>query len=206
MSQAPSKKSNLVYSIGYATKPIGVFIAQLKNLNVNVVADVRSVPFSKAFHDYHQPAIKHSLLNEGIRYVYLGEELGPRSKNKEHYNEQRQVQFSQLMRSALFQQGIARLKTGIEKGYTIALMCAEKHPLDCHRSLLIGHFLKREEDINLMHVLHDGSLISQQDLETELVNQSQTSLDLFASQNDVYQLAWEAQCRLKAYVLPDAED
>lgn len=65
-------------TIGYATKPIDIYIAQLRQQGVNVVADVRSVPYSKRFFDYHQDALKSHLQSAGIRYVYLGEELGSR--------------------------------------------------------------------------------------------------------------------------------
>ena len=51
------KSAGKLFSIGYATKPIDVFVAQLKHFDIQAVADVRSVPYSKAFHDYHQEAV-----------------------------------------------------------------------------------------------------------------------------------------------------
>ncbi|MCW9000781.1 MAG: DUF488 domain-containing protein, partial [Kangiellaceae bacterium] len=85
-----------IFTIGYATKPIDVFIKQLKKYEINVVADVRSVPYSKVFFDYHQENITAHLKKSGIRYVYLGEELGPRSKDDDHYDDSGQVQFDRL--------------------------------------------------------------------------------------------------------------
>lgn len=130
-----------LYTIGYATKSIEQFILQLQQYEINVVADIRSVPFSKAFADYHQQNIKSHLNKHKIQYVYLGKELGPRSEDDAHYDCHQQVQFDRLMTSEIFQSGIQRLSVGVEKGYRIALMCAEKDPAHCHRSLLVGYFL-----------------------------------------------------------------
>ncbi len=101
----------MIYSIGYATKPIDTFIDQLHRHDINIVCDVRSVPFSKRFFDYHQHAIKQHLQDAGIRYLYLGDQLGPRSKDPAHYDccyGGLQVQFDRLISSRAFQQGIKR--------------------------------------------------------------------------------------------------
>ena len=70
--------SATLFSIGYATKPLTEFMVQLQSYEVNVVADVRSVPYSAAFHDYHRELLQRALKQQGISYVYLGKELGPR--------------------------------------------------------------------------------------------------------------------------------
>lgn len=193
---------NCIYTIGYATKPIETFLAQLNQYRVNAVADVRSVPFSNAFFDYHQPAIKSSLDAAGIKYVYLGNELGPRSKQCEHYDASGQVQFSLLMQSPLFLKGIDRLMLGVGRGYRIALMCAEKSPLDCHRSLLIGYYLLHEKNIELGHVLHDGNLILQSDLECQMAIDTEIGEDLFSDRTETNERAWKLFCSKKAYRKP----
>lgn len=164
-----------LYSIGYATKPIDEFIAQLQQ---NKIA--------------------------GIYYVYLGDELGPRSKDPSHYDEAGQVQFDRLQASALFLAGIARLDTGIAKGMRIALMCAEKDPAVCHRSLLIGHYWLRERsDVPLMHICHDGALESQAALETRITEMHSTGQDLFMTACEYASQAFAQQLKAKAYRKPD---
>ena len=147
-----------LYSIGCATKPLDTFIGQLKRYGINAIADVRSVPYSKAFHDYHREPLAVSLKRQGIYYVYLGEELGPRSKDDQHYDDCGQVQFDRLVASEPYLKGVARLQAGLNKGLAIALMCAEKDPADCHRSLLIGYHLQRSPGMDLAHINHDGEL------------------------------------------------
>ena len=192
----------MLYSIGYATKPLEQFIQQLKKYNISALADVRSVPYSKAFKEYHQEALRNSLQQAGIRYVYLGEELGPRSKNPEHYSEG-QVQFSRLMESELFQKGIERLEEGQQKGFTIALCCAEKDPAVCHRSLLIAWALKRQKSREIQHILHDGQLESQTQLEHRLMALTGIVADMFMDDLEAEKLAYQAQCVCCAYRLPE---
>lgn len=192
-----------LYSIGYATKPIETFIQQLKHYRIDVIADVRSVPFSKMFHDYNQDAIKQHLFAHGIKYVYLGEELGPRSKDPSHYDCCNQVQFSQLMQSQLFLQGIERLQTGIERGYNIALMCAEKDPANCHRSTLIAYYLKHQLQQNIPHIEHDGSTEKQDQLELRLMEIHDVQPDMLTSLEESLENAYQLQLQKTSYIKPE---
>lgn len=200
MRQATTR--NTLYSIGYATKPIDTFIAQLEKYGINAVADVRSVPFSKAFHDYHQDALASTLKQHGIHYVYLGQELGPRSKEDQHYDASGQVQFDRLAESSLYQQGVERLLHGIEKGLCIALMCAEKDPADCHRSLLVGFDLKRRLGLDVAHITHDGELEWQPQMEQRMADVHGLAGDLFATPEQQAELGCRAQSKQKAYRRP----
>lgn len=188
-----------MFSIGYATKPMETYLQQLHHYGVDVVADVRSVPYSKVFHDYHQEALQSTLRKAGLRYVYLGLELGPRSSEASHYNDEGQVQFDRLMASRLFQSGIARLDDGINKGFTIALSCAEKDPAICHRSLLIGWALRHHYGVELKHILHDGQLESQLELEQRLMDITGTTPDMLMMEPEAMQLAYQRQCQACAY-------
>ncbi|GAB3107035.1 DUF488 domain-containing protein [Aestuariicella hydrocarbonica] len=193
----------MLYSIGYATKPIDTFIAQLQRYGISALADVRSVPFSKVFFDYHQGAIEGHLKRAGIQYVYLGNELGPRSKDDNHYDDCRQVQFDRLMHSPLFQQGLARLKTGLQRGFHIGLMCAEKDPASCHRSLLIGYAFKHELGMELQHITHEGELESQQSLEERLPTMHNLEEDLFLTTQEKLKQAYQLQLKKTSYRRPE---
>jgi len=195
-----------IYTIGYASKPIELFISQLKQYSIDVVADIRSVPYSKVFHDYHQDVIRQHLEKSHIRYVYLGNELGPRSKDDSHYDETGQVQFDQLMQSDLFLRGISRLKTGLGKGFEIALMCAEKDAATCHRSLLVGYFLNRNNfsgESDIWHINHSGELENQADLESRLLELQTVGNDLFMSKQECQHHAYQQQLKSTSYRKPD---
>lgn len=189
----------MLYTIGYATKPFDVFISQLKNHQINAIADVRSTPFSKVFFDYHQTALEKTLPANGIDYVFLGKELGPRSKDPEHYNSSGQVQFDRLKKSPLFEAGIKRLQSGLDKGLKIALMCAEKDPATCHRSLLVSHYLCKNFKTDIRHIDHDGGLESQSQLEQRLIEIQDVKADLLTSTEELSAIAYERQLKQTSY-------
>lgn len=188
-----------LYSIGYATKPIETFIEQLHAYRIDCTADVRSVPYSRTFRDYNCETLQAHLREAGIRYVWLGEELGPRSKEPAHYDASGQVQFDRLADSTLFRQGLQRLSDGLNRGYIIALMCAEKDPANCHRSLLIGHALQRQRGLELHHIGHDGSLETQSDLEHRLMTITDTIPDMLSDKEESLALAYEKHTKAVAY-------
>lgn len=191
--------SATLFSIGYATKPLTEFMVQLQSYEVNVVADVRSVPYSAAFHDYHRELLQRALKQQGISYVYLGKELGPRSTNPAHYDETGRVHYDRLQRADNFLHGIERLLTGLDKALNIALLCAEKDPAFCHRSLLIGHHLARANALPIQHIGFDGALESQAELEQRLVSLHDLEQDLFAAADDLAELAYKRQVQATSY-------
>ena len=91
----------------------------------------------------------------GFRYVFLGEELGARPEDPSCYEDNR-VSYSRISETDLFQQGIERVWRGIGE-FRVALMCAEKEPVECHRTLLVApEFIERGAEV--WHILEDGSL------------------------------------------------
>lgn len=191
-----------MFTIGYASKHVDSYIDQLRQHGVTIIADIRSVPYSKVFTDYHRETLLRHLKRAGLGYVYLGDELGPRSKSPEHYDAIHQVQFSRLMASDLYFSGVQRLRNGIDKGFKIALTCACKDPAICHRSLLVGWSLRHRHNLELRHILHDGGLESQEELEHRLLMVTETTADILTGEEGATQLAWERQCRDFAYRKP----
>lgn len=164
-----------------------------------MVADIRSVPFSARFSEYHQDALRDTLAAHEIRYVYLGEELGPRSREPAHYDSSGQVQFARLQESELFQSGVSRLSSGLDNDFSIALLCAEKDPAICHRSLLVGHYLVRHLNIEVQHIGHEGTLESQQELEQRLIQLHGMQADMLTDDDELLALAYQQQLKNCAY-------
>jgi len=83
----------------------------------------------------------------------------------------------------------------------VAIMCAEKEPLHCHRTLLIVRSLKGK-NITVMHILSDGSLEPHDRSESRLLKSlkkgAEGQVELFARINDpeatlekAYEKQWE---------------
>jgi uncharacterized protein (DUF488 family) len=157
---------NIVYTIGHSNHDIGAFTQLLQEYGITALGDVRSHPYSRYFPQYTRDALKAALADAGIAYVFLGKELGARSNNPACYR-QGKVQYDRLAQEPGFAEGIKRIVQGMQR-YNIALMCAEKDPLDCHRALLVARKLY-ESGIPISHIHADGALESHQSLESRLL-------------------------------------
>ncbi len=142
-----------VYTVGHSNQTMEAFTALLIQSGVSAIADVRSVPYSRYNPQFNREALERSLRDHGISYVYLGKELGARSDDPSCYKDG-QVQFPMVARTPLFRLGIDRVILGSTQ-YRIALMCAEKDPLNCHRSLLVSRDLN-DRGVDVVHILSDG--------------------------------------------------
>jgi uncharacterized protein (DUF488 family) len=149
------QKQKQILTVGHSTHSFDEFVKLLEKHGVTALADVRSVPFSRFAPQFNRHALKHDLKTHGIRYVFLGRELGARSNDPSCYENGR-VQYARLAQTEHFRQGIGRLMRGVQE-HRIALMCAEREPLECHRTLLVAKALD-EEGISVVHILGDGGL------------------------------------------------
>lgn len=194
MSQSPIR----VLTIGHSTHTIEAFVALLKRHHVTALADVRSAPFSRFNPQFNKDDLERSLKAHGIKYVFLGRELGARSDDPACYEGGR-VQYARLAATDLFRSGIERVVRGSEE-HCIALMCAEKEPLECHRTLLVARALV-EQGIHVFHVLSDGKLEAHADSMERLLDV--TGLpheDMFRSREELLSEALAKQEERIAYV------
>ena len=143
----------IVLTIGHSTHALEAFTALLRRHHVSAVADVRSAPYSRFNSQYNREPLTEALKVQGIRYVYLGRELGGRSDDPTCYEDGR-IRYDRVAETGSFRNGLDRVMDGAVK-YRIALMCAEKEPLDCHRTLLVARALD-ERGVDVAHIHADG--------------------------------------------------
>ncbi len=148
-------RDSAVLTIGHSTLPFGEFLRRLQQHEVTAVADVRSAPYSRFNPQFDRESLAAALKPERIAYVYLGRELGGRSSDRSCYEDGRIV-YDRLARTTAFRKGVERVMRGAAT-HRIVLMCAEKEPLDCHRTLLVGQALHRQ-GTDVRHILADASL------------------------------------------------
>jgi uncharacterized protein (DUF488 family) len=146
-----------VLTIGHSTHSLEAFVALLRQHSVTALADVRSAPFSRFNPQFNKEALDRGLEAHGIKYLFLGRELGARSDDRSCYENGR-VQYARLARTEAFRNGIERIIRGTGE-HRIALMCAEKEPLKCHRALLVARALAAR-GVGVEHILPDGRLES----------------------------------------------
>lgn len=194
--------SNVVFTIGHSTHPLDRFIALLKQHCITALCDIRSRPYSRMNPQFNRENLKKSLRENDIVYIFLGKELGAQSKDASCYKRGK-VQYDRIAQTDLFQTGLDRVRDGM-KGYRIALMCAEKDPLECHRTILVARYLEAA-NTTVEHILEDGSLETQTKVLSRLLAQLRLpEQDLFRSREDMIKEAYKIQGARIAYVESEA--
>ncbi len=150
-----SQSSKTIFTIGHSTHPVDAFVDLLRRHGVTALADVRSAPYSRFNPQFNREALEQALDANGIKYVFLGRELGARPVDPGLYKDG-EVQYDRIARSELFQAGIERVVRGAGE-YVIAVMCAEKEPGECHRGLLVAPALVGR-GLEVRHILADGTI------------------------------------------------
>jgi uncharacterized protein (DUF488 family) len=179
-----------LYTVGHSNHSIEKFISLLTANGITAVADVRSRPFSRRHPQFNKERLAAALTQHGIAYVFLGRELGARSEDPSCY-ENGKVQYSRLTVMPAFKTGIERVLAGAAK-FRVALMCAEKEPLDCHRTLLVSRALEGA-GASIAHILADGSLEPQERTMSRLIDLVGLPRDDLFRRDDLI----AAACRLR---------
>ncbi|MGV9776608.1 DUF488 domain-containing protein [Streptosporangium sp. NPDC003464] len=146
--------SSTLLTIGHSTHSFSSFLSLLRQHGITAVADVRSIPISRFTPQFNRDIVKRNLYDAGIKYVFLGKELGARTNDATCYVDGR-VQYRRLAQTPEFSNGIGRLLKGA-RTERIAIMCTEQEPLDCHRTVLIARVIA-EHGVAIDHIHGDGN-------------------------------------------------
>lgn len=196
-----SENASRVLTIGHSTLPLDAFLTMLDKAGVTAVADVRSSPFSRRVPHFSRNELRAALKGRGIKYVFLGKELGGRPRASTLYCDGI-ADYEKMALEPDFLKGIDRVISGA-KEHTVALLCSEHNPLDCHRCLLVGRALS-ERDIPLGHILNNGRVLDQHEIEERLLALSGSPIDdMFASRHDRLARAYKLRARNVAYREPE---
>lgn len=186
-----------VFSIGHSTHSVEHLLGLLKQHSITAICDVRSQPYSRMNPQFNREPLRDALRAEGIAYVFLGKELGARSEDRSCYRDG-QVQYDLLAATDSFRQGLKRVREGSEK-YRVALMCAEKDPLQCHRTILVSRHLV-VEGMDVCHILADGTVEPHEKSIDRLMNQLRLpQSDMFRSKEEIVADAYRIQGEAIAY-------
>ncbi len=142
----------------------------LHSFGVTHLVDVRSVPFSKQYPSCNANNLRIAGKIFGIPYIHMPE-LGakatyeqdvfsrasdiffedifpiPKSNRPEQCEldaNDEIIDFNKFRSDELFLGGLKRIEDAYNKRFTLALMCSEKNPIDCHRYFLISIKLEQK--------------------------------------------------------------
>jgi uncharacterized protein (DUF488 family) len=190
------KMSRAVYTIGHSNHSFEEFIRLLTLHSIELVCDVRSHPYSRRNPRYNRETLLRSLRISGIEYRYLGKELGGRPERTDS-DPGYLMSYNEIARMPHFQDCLEQIRE-IMTSSRVALLCAERDPLFCHRAILISRHL-RAPDVNILHILADGGTETQEDLERRMYAElGQTMEDMFADEKEIIEQVyerWEGQLK-----------
>jgi uncharacterized protein (DUF488 family) len=175
----PAKANGLkpLFTLGHSILDFEHFTAMLKDHGIELVVDVRSTPQSARMPHFSMPAFEILLHTESLDYLFLGEELGGRPDDADAYRPNGLVDYRARRKSYAFQAGLSRLERELE-GRTVAMMCAEEDPLECHRFLLVCPELTQREIIP-SHIRKGSRIETQEAAENRLL--ADTGFDAVAA-------------------------
>jgi uncharacterized protein (DUF488 family) len=141
-----------IWTIGHSTHSAEEFIRILKSFNIQLIADIRSLPGSNHYPQFNREAMEVWLPENGIEYIHLKNLGGRRKVKKDSHNlgwrKDSFRGYADYMETEDFQNAIKELESIAQKNRT-AIMCAEAVWWRCHRSM-VSDFLK----LNGWQVLH----------------------------------------------------
>ncbi len=154
-----------LYTVGHSSHSIELFTELLRKHCIQVLVDVRSAPYSRYAPQFDQDLLPRALNDTGIKYLFLGRELGGRPNNPDYYDADGHVLYSRITADPAFVAGIERLERGMPD-FRIALMCGEEDPANCHRRLLVTRVLL-ERGHQVLHIRGDERIMLDADIARE---------------------------------------
>ena len=127
-----------IFTIGYENATVGDFVAALQAAGVQRVIDVRAVPNSRR-PGFSKTPLRNALAEAGIDYVHL-RALGTPADGRAaaragRHAELERIYAGQLELPEAIAQGAQMLD--LAQDMPSALLCYERDPAACHRTLLI---------------------------------------------------------------------
>lgn len=164
----PGAVTTPVFSLGHSNHSIGQFVGLLRRHEIDAVADVRSSPYSRFVPHFSKERLRHALGEEGIAYLYLGDELGGKPPRQDPPVTRRS--YRERIGQPAFRHGIARLLDAVSR-HRLALVCRERDPLDCHRLHLVCRHIKSMVG-PIRHIMPDGRIEEHAETERRLLERA----------------------------------
>lgn len=194
----------MIYTIGHSTRDVQDLIQVLRTHGVQRVIDIRSVPYSGYSPQYNRESITASLDGAGIQYLFDGERLGARSADPNMYIDDK-VSYKKLAHSDLVQSGIRDLVDN-SRSLSVAIMCTERDPLACHRSILVARVIE-ELGQKVIHIVDAKNSESHDEAIERLLHEEKLSLgDMFRTDAETIDLAYEKRETVIAFKTSAGDD
>lgn len=148
-----------IFTVGHGNRAITELIGILQAAGIATLVDIRATPHSTRFPQYEQEALRAAVTAAGMVYHWAGRQLGGRRSPAEtsRHNaleDPAERGFADYMDGSDFRQGAAQL-VRLAGRAPLAILCAEKDPLRCHRSLIADYLSL--QGVRVVHLLDPGT-------------------------------------------------
>ncbi len=154
--------SRTIFTVGHSTRTVGELVALLRQVDVDLLVDVRSIPRSRAMPQFNIDRLPDSLAVEGIGYQHLlllgGRRHHPKGAPPSTNTLWRLLAFrnyADYAETDAFRAGLHGLLAFAQQ-HRCAIMCAEAVWWRCHRRIIADHLLAR--GIPVQHIMGLGQV------------------------------------------------
>lgn len=147
--------SREIFTIGHSNQLFSSLLELIQNNDINLVVDVRTSPYSKYSAHFNKKPLQKALADSQIEYVYLGNKIGGKPRDKKFYHNDKLV-YHRLEKDSKYQEGLSELLK-LAEDYKIVVMCSEEDPYHCHRHHLISQSLLKQ-GFHIHHIRGSGDL------------------------------------------------
>ena len=184
-------------TIGHSNHSLERFVELVHGAGIDLIVDVRSSPYSRYNPHFNREALAKSLSDAGVDYAFFGAELGGRPSDPDHFTCST-ADYEKMAEAGSFRRAMGQT-VEFTRDRRIALMCAERDPIDCHRCLLVAR-AAHEFGAEVGHVLASGEVKPHEWIEERLLGGG--GGDLFTDRQMKLVEAYRAQGRKVAFSTP----
>lgn len=159
-----SGASDVVFTVGHSTRTLAEFVALLRQVDITLVVDVRSIPRSRTVPQFNGDTLPGSLAAEGIGYLALGALGGRRHHRKGAPPSQNLYwrvaafrNYADYAETDEFRAGLDALREMAHHD-RCAIMCAEAVWWRCHRRIITDYLLVGGMRVD--HIMAQGHVVA----------------------------------------------
>jgi uncharacterized protein (DUF488 family) len=147
-----------LYTIGHGNRSAHELVALLQEAGVRTLADVRAVPRSRRNPQFDSETLRETLEPTDITYHWAGRQLGgrrPARNGSPHLAlaDEGLRAYADYMDGREFERAAAQLMNLVRRAPT-AILCAERDPMNCHRSLIADYLVLA--GVRVIHLIDTG--------------------------------------------------
>lgn len=147
-----------LYTLGHGDRSLEEALELLRCAGIQCLVDIRAYPRSRRHPQFNDDPLRAALDEAGLVYHWAGRQLGGlrrgRADSPHHaLTDEGLRAFADHMDTAEFERGVAQL-TRLALKSPCAVLCAERAPERCHRSLLADYLTLN--GLRVVHLLEEG--------------------------------------------------